>query len=87
MPIPLAEEVFGLDDAKTLKAFADQTPWVCSLHYWSINDDVPKIRHHKVIASATNETGVVTYSTNSVSATNTRSSWSFAKIFQPFTTP
>jgi hypothetical protein len=37
-----AEEVFGLEDAKTLKAFADRTSWVCSLHYWSINDDVPK---------------------------------------------
>ncbi|HTB85738.1 MAG TPA: hypothetical protein VK742_18990 [Candidatus Sulfotelmatobacter sp.] len=37
-----AAEVFGLEDAKTLKAFADRTPWVCSLHYWSINDDVPK---------------------------------------------
>jgi chitinase len=33
------DEVFTLDDARILKAFADQTPWVCSLHYWSINDD------------------------------------------------
>jgi chitinase len=33
------KEVFGLEDAKTLKTFADQTPWVCSLHYWSINED------------------------------------------------
>lgn len=33
------DEVFGIEDAKTLKAFADKTPWVCSLHYWSINND------------------------------------------------
>ena len=32
-------EVFTLSDAKTLEAFAKKTPWVCSLHYWSINDD------------------------------------------------
>jgi len=36
------DEVFALEDAKTLKAFADQTPWVCSLHFWSINDDTKK---------------------------------------------
>jgi hypothetical protein len=32
-------EVFTTDDAKTLKDFADKTPWICSLHYWSINAD------------------------------------------------
>ena len=32
-------EVFTLDDAKTVNAFADKTPWVCSLHFWSINGD------------------------------------------------
>ena len=37
------DEVFTLDDAKTLKAFADKTPWVCSLHYWSINA-TPRVR-------------------------------------------
>jgi hypothetical protein len=35
-------EVFGIEDANQIKAFADQTPWVCSLHYWSINDDTGK---------------------------------------------
>lgn len=34
-------EVFTVDDAKVLKDFADKTPWVCSLHFWSINDDAP----------------------------------------------
>ena len=33
------DEVFGLQDAKVIRAFADATPWVVSLHYWSINDD------------------------------------------------
>ena len=33
------EEVFTVDDAKTLKAFADEMPWGCSLHFWSINGD------------------------------------------------
>lgn len=33
------EEVFGVEDAKTIRAFAERTPWVVSLHYWSINDD------------------------------------------------
>ena len=39
------DEVFTLDDAKILKAFADKTPWVCSLHYWSINDDAARPRN------------------------------------------
>jgi hypothetical protein len=33
------DEVFTVEDAKTLKAFSDETHWVCSLHFWSINDD------------------------------------------------
>jgi len=67
------KEVFTLDDAKTLKAFADQTPWVCSLHYWSINDDVPQRRHKKISA------------TDNVPVPNTPEPWAFAKTFQPFT--
>ena len=66
-------EIFTLDDAKTLKAFADKTSWVCSLHYWSINDDVPQ--HHKRKEA-----------TNSVPVPDARQPWAFAKIFQPFTT-
>jgi len=82
-----AAEIFGLADAKTLKAFADQTPWVCSLHYWSINDDVAKPRRQKVITSTSNETGVISYSTNRVTILSEMQPWAFAKIFQPFTTP
>ena len=44
-------EVFGIEDAKTLKSFADKTPWVCSLSYWSINDDAAKPRKKKVVTS------------------------------------
>jgi chitinase len=71
-------EVFTLEDAKTLKTFADQTPWVCSLHYWSINEDA----HPRVRRAANN--------TNSVGGGNTtvaapRQPWSFANIFKSFT--
>lgn len=79
-------EVFTLDDAKILKAFADKTPWVCSLHYWSINDDAAKPRKKRAVTSTTNEVGVVTYSTNRVAVSSENQSWAFAKIFQPFTT-
>jgi chitinase len=79
------DEVFAPDDAKTIKAFADRTPWVCSLHYWSINDDAAHGRKKKVVTGATNETGVVTFSTNSIVVPSARQPWEFAKIFQPFT--
>ena len=69
------DEVFTLDDARTLKAFADKTPWVCSLSYWSINDDAarPRRRRNSENSSATN------------SAANAPQPWAFAKIFLPFT--
>jgi chitinase len=69
-------EVFTLDDAKILKAFADKTPWVCSLHYWSINDDAAQPRKKRTSTS-----------TNSVTASDSPRPWAFAKIFQTFTTP
>jgi len=80
-----ADEIFGLDDAKTIKAFADKTPWVCSLHYWSINDDAAKPHKKKVVTGTTNEAGVVSFSTNRVAVASENQSWAFAKIFQPFT--
>jgi len=79
------DEVFVPEDAKILKAFADKTPWVCSLHYWSINDDAAHPRKKKSVTHATNETGVVTSTTNIVEVPSARQSWEFAKIFQPFT--
>jgi chitinase len=70
------EEVFTLDDAKVLKGFADKTPWVCSLHYWSINDDA-KPRRKK---SSGGE------DTNSVAGSPdvTPTPWAFAKLFKSF---
>ena len=67
------DEVFTLDDAKILEVFAEKTPWVCSLHYWSINDDAARPRR-KNTANAD--------STNSVPAT--KEPWAFAKIFETF---
>jgi hypothetical protein len=67
-------EVFTLDDANIIKNFADQTPWVCSLHYWSINDDAARPRKKKSVTS-----------TNSVPVADASQPWAFAKIFQAFT--
>jgi hypothetical protein len=69
------EEVFTLEDAKILKAFADKTPWVCSLHYWSINDDAVRPRKNRPASG-----------TNSVSVSDSPQPWAFAKMFQNFTT-
>jgi hypothetical protein len=67
------DEVFGLDDANVIKAFADQTPWVCSLHYWSINDDAAKPRKRNNAKPATQPAPP-------------KQPWAFANIFKPFTT-
>ena len=92
------DEVFTLDDAKTLKAFADKTPWVCSLHYWSINNDSGRSRKRRTAsatagtnttsaASATNSTSVAG-TTNSPASANgpPRQPWAFANLFKSFTT-
>ena len=50
-----AKEVFGIQDARTLRAFADKTPWVCSLHFWSINDDARRKRAATSAANAENQ--------------------------------
>jgi hypothetical protein len=81
------DEVFTLDDAKILKAFADKTPWVCSLHYWSINDDADRPHRKKTVTGTTNATGIVSISTNDVTVPNPSQPWAFAKIFQTFTAP
>jgi chitinase len=70
------DEVFALDDAKTIQAFADKTPWVCSLHFWSINDDSGRRRRR----------GPTTNSAQTVEATQPRP-WDFANLFKSFTTP
>ncbi len=35
-------EVFTLEDAQALKAWADTQPWICSLSFWSVNRDTGK---------------------------------------------
>jgi hypothetical protein len=67
--------VFTLDDAKTLKEFADKTPWVCSLHYWSINDDAARPRRRNTTSTSQPSTkpGIP------------REPWAFANIFKTFT--
>jgi chitinase len=69
-------EVFDLEDAKTLKAFADQTPYICSLHYWSINDDAAKPRKRKATTQPVTE---------GTAAQPQKNPWDFARIFEPFT--
>jgi hypothetical protein len=78
-------EVFDLADAKTLKTFADKTPWICSLHYWSINDDAARPRRRKDVTSVTNTMVVVTSSTNTVMVPSDQQPWAFANIFKSFT--
>lgn len=71
-----SSERFTIADAQTIRAFADKTPWVGSLHYWSINDDAARPRRTKK-----------TDASNSVPAADAPQPWAFAKIFQTFTTP
>jgi chitinase len=71
-------EVFTLDDAKTLRAFADNTPWVCSLHYWSINADAhPRAR--TTAATPGNRSG------GGAAAAAPPQAWAFANLFKSFT--
>jgi len=72
-------EVFTLDDAKILKTFADKTPWVCSLHYWSINDDAARPRKRRDSGDSVN--------TNNPPAVTEapRKPWAFADIFKSST--
>lgn len=77
-------EVFNLQDAKTLKAFADETPWVCSLHYWSINDDTGQPRRKRNAANATNTNSAAASATNTTAAGGSKA-WAFANVFKSFT--
>jgi hypothetical protein len=88
-------EVFKLDDARTIKAFADKTPWVCSLHYWSINADAARPRRRRAAKNdiATNTTAIAVTNAPAPAATNTTAvpanplhPWDFANTFKSFTT-
>jgi hypothetical protein len=73
-----ADEVFDLPNARQLKAFADETPYICSLHYWSINDDAAKPRKRRATTQPVTE---------GTAAQPQKKPWDFARIFMPFTTP
>jgi hypothetical protein len=79
------DEFFGVEDAKKLKTFADKTPWVCSLHYWSINDDAALPRHRRAVTNTTNTMGIVTSTTNNVMLPSEQQPWDFANVFKSFT--
>jgi len=81
-----SDEFFAIEDAKTLKAFADKTPWVCSLHYWSINDDAGRPLRHRQVTNTTNSVGVIMSATNMVTVASEWQPWEFANIFKGFTT-
>ena len=69
------DEVFTLEDARILRAFADKTPWICSLRYWSINGDAARPRKDRAATGA-----------NGVSISDAPQPWAFAKTFETFTT-
>jgi hypothetical protein len=76
------DEIFTLDDAKTLMAFAVETPWICSLHYWSINDDAAPRRRRRAATTTATNSAVIT--TNIAAAPAIP--FAFANIFKSFTT-
>src|SRR5262249_47758098 len=73
------DEVFTLEDAKTLREFADRTPWVVALHFWSINADSGKPRRRSTTRAATQST--------TGPAVAPRQPWAFANVFKTFTRP
>jgi hypothetical protein len=70
------DEIFTLDDAKTLKAFADKTPWICALHFWSINKDAARPRKRNGADTAAAPTP----------AEGQPRPWAFTNVFKSFTT-
>ena len=78
------DEVFTLQDARTLRAFADRTPWVCSLHYWSINGDAARPRRPRNPATRPAAAAATTTTSNT---TPPREPWAFANVFKSFTSP
>src|SRR5450756_2836231 len=63
-------EIFSLDDAKTLKQWADTQPWVCSLSFWASNRDAGKPGKK---GNDNNTSGIQ------------QKPWEFTSVFQPFT--
>jgi hypothetical protein len=65
-------EVFTQDDAKSLIAWAQAQPWVCSVSFWASNRDAGKPGKHK---NGNTTSGVE------------QKPWDFTVIFKSFTTP
>ena len=65
-------ETFTLEDARALKAWADQQPWICSLSFWASNRDAGK----------TSQKG-----NDNTTSGIPQKPWDFTLIFQPFTIP
>jgi hypothetical protein len=74
-------EVFTPDDARTLADFAAKTPWICSLHYWSINDDAALRGRRRASNAAATNSVVITTNT----AVAPARPFAFANIFRSFT--
>lgn len=66
-----AGEVFGLEDARALKAWADDQPWICSLSFWASNRDAGKMGGN---------------GTDDHTSGIPQQPWDFTRIFEPFTT-
>lgn len=64
-------EVFTQDDARSLMAWAQAQPWVCSVSFWAINRDAGKQGGQK--------------NGNTTSGLK-QTPWEFTRIFQSFTT-
>ena len=64
-------EVFTLEDAQALKAWADAQPWICSLSFWAVNRDSGK---HGRKGNGNTTSGVE------------QKPWDYTLIFKPFTT-
>jgi len=64
-------EIFTQDDAKSLIAWAQAQPWVCSVSFWASNRDAGKSGKHK--------------NGNTTSGVDQKP-WDFTVIFKSFTT-
>jgi hypothetical protein len=64
------QEVFTQDDAKAVKKWADEQPWVCSLSFWAVNRDTGKPGRRR---------------TGNTASGLPQQPWEFTRIFQPFT--
>jgi chitinase len=63
-------EVFTQDDARALKEWAEEQPWICSLSFWAVNRDTGHLAKDKT----GNDTSGVP-----------QKPWEFTEIFEPFT--